>query len=199
MVEIHLLAHGSEVPFLSIPLADVQRLSIRPFKWLRFVLFAICGTAGELSATPGGKPVDYESTKLGVDAIYYFKPSGKFRVVCGIVSYHSQGEFIFVDLDGLNDEVTLSTDSSGCCTDFRKNIMERDRFCVVTQEYAEDCDAAHLIPSTKGDDVSFIDILHGLLMTVYYSTFRRLFEIALPSMAPLLQFLGLMQLKMESF
>ena len=83
MVDIHLLAHGSEVPFLSIPLADVQRLSIRPFKWLRFVLFAICGTVGELSATPGGKPVDYESTKLGVDAIYYFKPSGKFRVVRG--------------------------------------------------------------------------------------------------------------------
>jgi hypothetical protein len=67
---------GSEVPFLSIPLADVQRLSICPFKWLRFVLFAICGTAGELSATPDGKPVDYHSTELGVDAIYYFKPSG---------------------------------------------------------------------------------------------------------------------------
>ena len=78
MVDIHLLAHESEVPFLSIPLADVQRLSIRPLKWLRFVLFAICGTSGELSATPDGKPVDYNSTELGVDATYYFKPSGNF-------------------------------------------------------------------------------------------------------------------------
>ena len=78
MVDIHLLVHRSEVPFLSIPLADVQRLSIHPFKWLHFVIFAICGTQGELSATPNGKPVDYYSTELGVDAIYYFKPSGTF-------------------------------------------------------------------------------------------------------------------------
>ncbi|KAN0126239.1 hypothetical protein V8E53_015232 [Lactarius tabidus] len=108
MVDIHLLVPGSDLPFLSIPLTDVQRLSICPFKWLHFVHFAICGTPGELSATPSGNPVDNHSTEL-VDTIYYFKPSG---------------EFIFVDLDGLNDEVTLSTDSSECCTDFRKNVME---------------------------------------------------------------------------
>jgi hypothetical protein len=77
--------------------------------------------------------------------------------------------------------------------------MERDGFCVITQEYAEDCDAAHLIPSSKGNDVRFIGCLCGLSMTVYFSTFRRLFRIALPSMAPLLQSLGLMQLRMESF
>jgi hypothetical protein len=77
--------------------------------------------------------------------------------------------------------------------------MERDGFCVITQECAEDCDAAHLIPSSKGNDVRFICCLCGLLMTVYFSIFIRLFKIALPSMAPLLQSLGLMQLRMESF
>lgn len=76
MVDIHLLVHGSEVPFLSIPLTDVQRLSIHSFKWLHFVLFAICGTPGELLATPGGNPIDYHSTELVADTKYYFKPSG---------------------------------------------------------------------------------------------------------------------------
>jgi hypothetical protein len=84
MVDIHLLVPGSDLPFLSIPLTDVQRLSICPFKWLHFVLFAICGTPGELSATPGGNPVDKHSTEL-VDTIYYFKPSGNILccIVCG--------------------------------------------------------------------------------------------------------------------
>ena len=87
MVDIHLLVHESEVPFLSIPLTDIQRLSIYPFKWLLFVMFTICGTQGELLPTPDGKPVDYHSTDLGVDAIYYFKPSGNFLFVHGIVSH----------------------------------------------------------------------------------------------------------------
>lgn len=76
MVDIHLLAHESEVPFLSIPLADVQRLTIHPFKWLHFVLFTICGTPGELYATRDGNLVDYHSAELGVDTTFYFKPSG---------------------------------------------------------------------------------------------------------------------------
>ena len=73
MVDIHLLAHESEVLFLSIPLADVQRLTIHPFKWLHFVLFTICGTPGELYATRDGNLVDYHSAELGVDTTFYFK------------------------------------------------------------------------------------------------------------------------------
>ena len=74
---------------------------------------------------PDGKPVDYDAcydgTKWGVDTIYYFKPSGNFRVVCEIVSHHSTGEFIFIDLNGSNDAFALSTGSTGRCTDFRKS------------------------------------------------------------------------------
>jgi hypothetical protein len=75
MVDIYLKGHVSQVPFLSIPLADVQRLSIHPFKWLKFVLFCICGTCGDLSATPDGDPVDYHATELP-DATYYYQPLG---------------------------------------------------------------------------------------------------------------------------
>jgi hypothetical protein len=50
---VHLDAGGSAVPFLSIPLSEVERLSIRPLKWLQFVAFTICGARGDLSLTPG--------------------------------------------------------------------------------------------------------------------------------------------------
>lgn len=77
MVEIYLIVHGSQIPFLSIPYSDVQRLSICPFKWLHYVMFSICGTCGDLSATPEGSPVDYDSTELADNSIYFYKPLGK--------------------------------------------------------------------------------------------------------------------------
>lgn len=101
-------------------------------------------------------------------------PQVLLHVICGIVAQHSPGEFIFVDLDGLNDEVTLSTDEPGCSTDFRSNIIERDKRCVITRGATATCDAAHLIPSCKGNEVTFIGHLCCLSLTVYPSTFRRL-------------------------
>jgi hypothetical protein len=38
-------------PFLSLPM--IFRDSVRPLKWLRFVMFAVCGARGDLSVTPG--------------------------------------------------------------------------------------------------------------------------------------------------
>ncbi|KAH8994526.1 hypothetical protein EDB92DRAFT_1815046 [Lactarius akahatsu] len=67
----------SRFPFLSIPLDDVQRLSIRPFKWLRYVLYSICGARGNLYARLGDPPVDYDSTELADHLIYFYEPSGK--------------------------------------------------------------------------------------------------------------------------
>ncbi|KAH9051000.1 hypothetical protein EDB83DRAFT_2226619, partial [Lactarius deliciosus] len=135
-VDICLNIHGSQVLFLSIPLEDVQRLSIHPFKWMRFVMFSICGVRGELSAIPDGPTVDYNTTEL-VDATYYYKPLG---------------DFIFVDLHGLNDQKTSTTEQTKCSSDFRMKVMARDKSCVITQEPLDDCDAAHLIPQSKGDD-----------------------------------------------
>ena len=77
MVEIYLNVHGSQISFLSIPYSDVQRLSIHPFKWLRYVMFSICGTSGDLLATPDGSPVDYDRTELANNSTYFYKPLGK--------------------------------------------------------------------------------------------------------------------------
>ncbi|KAH9036199.1 hypothetical protein EDB85DRAFT_2288403 [Lactarius pseudohatsudake] len=133
MVEIHLNVGGSPFSFLSIPLDDVQRLSIRPFKWLRYVLYSICGARGDLYARLGDPPVDYDSTELADDVIYFYEPSG---------------HCIFIDHEGLNDRLT----STSRRENFRKEILARDKeFCVVTREPADDCDAAHLIPRSKTD------------------------------------------------
>ena len=53
-------------------------------------MFSICGTCGNLSATPDGPPVDYNSTELAENGIYYYKPQGKFVIVlCEIVIHSS--------------------------------------------------------------------------------------------------------------
>lgn len=134
-INILLNFHGYQVPFLSIPLSDVQRLSIHPFKWLRFVMFSICGAVGDLSATPDGPPVNYDSISLA-DIIYFYTPSG---------------DCIFVDYEGLNDRET-STEQTHRGLHFRRDVRQRDGCCIITQERAEDCDAAHLIPRSKGDE-----------------------------------------------
>ena len=76
-VNVYLKVNGSQLLFLSIPCRDVQRLSLRPFKWLRFVMFSICGARGDISATPDGPLVNYENISVdGTD--YYYKHWGKF-------------------------------------------------------------------------------------------------------------------------
>ncbi|KAI9566899.1 hypothetical protein HD554DRAFT_2315281 [Boletus coccyginus] len=140
MVDIYLnLPEVLQDPFLSIPNSDVRRLSKRPFKWLRFVMFSICGARGDLSATPDGPPVDYdlESDKTSFFDAYYYNPSGN----C-----------IFVDYAGLNDKVTSSSQTPRR-SDFRDDVGRRDGgVCVITGAAGEHCEAAHLIPESKGDE-----------------------------------------------
>ncbi|KAH8994516.1 hypothetical protein EDB92DRAFT_1943830 [Lactarius akahatsu] len=136
MVEIYLSVHESQFSFLSIPLADVQRLAIRPFKWLRYVMYCICGARGDLYATLDGPPVDYDSTALANDAMYYYKPSG---------------ECVFVDYKDLHDQLTTTSQTDGRY-DFTQDVVQRDKSSVITAEERDICDAAHLISWNKGDE-----------------------------------------------
>jgi hypothetical protein len=67
-----------QISFLSIPRSDIERLAVSPFRWIRYVLFAICGVRGDLSKSPHGPAVDYESTEIPNDEnTYYYQSSGK--------------------------------------------------------------------------------------------------------------------------
>ena len=63
----------------------------------------------------------------------------------------SQGNLIFVDIEGLNDRVTSSIMTRRSRV-FREKIVQRDGSCVITGN-ARHCDAAHLIPRAKGPQV----------------------------------------------
>ena len=77
MVDIYLPIEDRQILALSIPFVDIERLSLRPVKWLRFLLFTICGVRGELTTTPNGPPVDYDTSTLdNMDEAYYFAPEG---------------------------------------------------------------------------------------------------------------------------
>jgi hypothetical protein len=90
----------------------------------------------------------------------------------------SQGNLIFVDIEGLNDRVTSSimTRRSG---EFRRQIVRRDGSCVITGN-ARHCDAAHLIPRVKGDKViSSVIWIFKMILIFYSSIFKGLFKIVL--------------------
>jgi hypothetical protein len=79
-----------------------------------------------------------------------------FLFVCEIAIHSvstSPEDCAFVDHQGLHDQLT-STEQTPCRGGFRSDVMRRDGpTCVVTQERKEHCDAAHLIPWSKGDEV----------------------------------------------
>ncbi|KAN0130605.1 hypothetical protein V8E53_011579, partial [Lactarius tabidus] len=136
MVNIYLSVDASPVHFLNIPNSDVLQLSIRPYKWIRYTMFSICGARGDISMAPNGQPVDYDSTSLADVVDLYYNPSE----LC-----------LFVDHDGLRDQIT-SSDRTPCRDTFRDDIIKRDGVCVVTRTAAVYCDAVHLIPSSKGHE-----------------------------------------------
>jgi hypothetical protein len=62
-------------------------------------------------------------------------------------------EIMLVDHLARNGRVT-SSEMTPRRSNFRRDVIERDFQCVVTLTPAEWCDAAHIIPKSKGDKVS---------------------------------------------
>ncbi|KAH9042303.1 hypothetical protein EDB84DRAFT_1559481 [Lactarius hengduanensis] len=139
MVNIYLNIDGSPLSLLTIPDSEAERLSIHPFKWIRYVMFSICGAFGDLSSSPppDGPSVDYDSTSLAGVIDLYYNPSGS----C-----------IFVDYNGLVERAT-TTDGTPRRHDFRDEVIKRDgESCIITGESADICDAAHILPRCKTDE-----------------------------------------------
>jgi hypothetical protein len=76
MVKIYLKVDGTKIPFLCVPDRDAIRLAVRPFKWLRFVMFCISGARGELHSMSDDSLVNYNSTTMA-DHGYWYNPRGK--------------------------------------------------------------------------------------------------------------------------
>ncbi|KDQ07698.1 hypothetical protein BOTBODRAFT_192252 [Botryobasidium botryosum FD-172 SS1] len=149
---------------LAIPLADIQRLCHRPFKWLRFVLFAICGVKGDLYLAPGGEMVDYQSTLAQEFQAgdYYYIPNGSYN---------------FIDPKAINGRHTSIETVRRA--DFRDEIIARDGHqCPFSVEYTPEtmCDSAHIIPHSKGSNYLIVLVqsrkhLYGIVDTTTLGTY----------------------------
>ncbi|KAF8345348.1 hypothetical protein F5887DRAFT_1191862 [Amanita rubescens] len=148
MVNVYLRIKDRQVLALSIPFNDIERLSVRPVKWLRFVTFAICGVRGHLSATPNGPPVDYDSISLeNIAEAYYYTPEG---------DYH------FVDHNVMDDRIT-SSEQTACASRFRRNVMARDGpmcyIAVVLQDRLNSYD-----PALEPGDLGINSVENGIFL-----------------------------------
>jgi len=78
--------------------------------------------------------------------------------------------FIFVDYDGLKGPESITTVTGETETDydleFTTKIIERDGICIASGTMAFFCDATHLIPRIKGNEVTFVVHLCASLMTL---------------------------------
>jgi hypothetical protein len=80
-IGIFLIIDETEISFLSIPRSDIERLAVSPFRWICYIMFAICGAHGKLSTTFNGPAVDYKNTEIAdEESTYYYQPSGKLSI-----------------------------------------------------------------------------------------------------------------------
>lgn len=80
MVDIFLASDDYAAPLLllSIPPSDIRRLSLRPLKWLRFVVFTVCGARGDLYSQDDGTVVNYDITSIDdIIGPYFYRSDGK--------------------------------------------------------------------------------------------------------------------------
>ncbi|KAI0288224.1 hypothetical protein BC826DRAFT_971745 [Russula brevipes] len=151
-IEISLaLPQEAPIPILSIPRSDVERLAAFPFRWLRYLMFTICGARGDICTINGPvTPVDYDETEIADDAnTYYYLLFPRIAVHSVSTSLEACA---FIDSEGLNDRITATVRTARLYR-FRRNIIRRDGpACVVSHERKEDCDTVHLIPRSKGDE-----------------------------------------------
>ena len=77
-IYLHIQYSTEWIRALSIPRKDIERLTLRPLKWLRFATFAVCGAKGHLSTTQGSEMVDYENVLFdNLADKYYYTPDGE--------------------------------------------------------------------------------------------------------------------------
>ena len=84
----------------------------------------------------------------------------------------SPGACVFIDHEGLNERKT-TTDGTVRRWNLRQDVIRRDGACVVTGTEASSCDAAHLIPHSKGDGVRIVLNSYYHLIMLFSSTLKK--------------------------
>jgi len=134
---------------LSFPITKLNnlRLSSRPYKWIRYATGIVIGARGHLYrecdlSTGNPVPINYESglPALSIDLYYH--------------TTNQEQRHMFPIDPRLADPRTVTSSRKSTRRDyFRRDVMDRDGCCVVTGLPHDACQAAHLLPHSKGDTV----------------------------------------------
>jgi len=134
--------------FLAFPVTRLNdlRLSLKPYKWIRYATGIVLGARGQLSREHDSLnplPIDYDTplSTVSVDLYYHTTDQEKRRIFP-------------IDPKLANTRTVTSSRTSTCRDDFCEDVEGRDGGrCVVTGDPASYCDVAHLLPHSKGDTV----------------------------------------------
>ena len=140
---------------LSIPLAECGNYVVNPLKWPRFIGYAICGREGYFSTSQGGTEIGDYTADIEARQ-YYFISKGKSdcdttKALPSLLTL--LGEPRLVDVDAMDDRTTDASDLTERRTDFRRRVIARDNSCLLTADPVFVCDACHILPHSKGDNV----------------------------------------------
>ena len=125
-------------------LNDLRFLS-KPYKWIRYATGTVVGARGHLCTErdlPDPAPIDYDSGLSAVSIDLYYHTTDQEK------------RHIFPIDPKLADTRTVTSSRTSTGRDnFRGDVEGRDGSCVLSGDPAYACDAAHLLPHSKGDTV----------------------------------------------
>jgi hypothetical protein len=159
----------------------ILTLHHRPLKWLRYLGSVIHGREGVLGTTREGMEIE-DYSAIDVDSLlsdyFYYSLDERGRVANNF-SNPASGAHQLANLQR-KDTPRISDDSEPVSSHatFESGIAARDQTCVVTGMSREGCNAVHIIPHTKGDNVRLNSAHHYLLYSnnCWCSTLQVLFD-----------------------
>jgi hypothetical protein len=158
-IQVQLLSEPDEntpwTPILEIPLVDPPKYSLKPMKWLRYIVAAILGTEGDLFNPANDQQVDYDD----------YEPDVR------VLRYRHRSLFKVIDFLAL-DHVTSSRWTDEARADFRTKLIARDRRCIPTGDQGDFCKAAHIIPFSKGSSVCDVSFALGESTNIYRTVYQ---------------------------
>lgn len=132
---------------LAFPVSRLNDLqfSLKPYKWIRYVTGIVIGARGELCTErdlPNPVPIDYDASLSTVSIDLYYHTTDQEK------------RCIFPIDPNLGDTRTATPSGTNTLQDdFRDDLEDRDKRCVMTGAPAYVCHAVHLLPHSKGSKV----------------------------------------------
>jgi hypothetical protein len=144
---------------LAIPRVDISRLALRPYKWLRYLGFAILGLPGFLSTAKDGSPLpettmssnELEETTLYLWYICEAESERSAVFLFHLNETHSTG---FTLRHAVNPTIlarwSIQSTTSSRAPDFRTDLVSaQGEHCPFTCVHHMRCEARHVIAFSR--------------------------------------------------